>query len=664
MARRQKVNISGLSIELPLKPSKEEIFGHDLAKADQRWSRVGLPSGWDYLTAREKSGFVQQEYDRRENGLWFMNNGVATYITGSHYFYINWCKIDIGYPEYRDRDRRFFVFWEECKKDENCYGMQMIKHRREGASWKGACMALYDITQNYNAHGGLLSKTGKDARELFEKVVYMFRNLPPFFQPIIDGTDNPKSVLSFNKPGERITKTTKGVQKSNALNSKIDWRNTKENSYDSTKLKYYMCDEAGKWEEADVSKNWQIVKPCLSVGTNIVGKCFMPSTVNEMTKGGGQKYKAIWDDSDPEERDGNGRTKSGLYRYFTPAYDGYEGFIDEYGNSNIEDAKQYLDNIRESLKNDTSKLSEHKRQFPYSPEEAFRIDSKNCAFDSEKIYSQLDYMEGLVRPMTFKGNLIWAAGQKDGMVTFVPDKNGRWEIAWMPDVNDRNEVIKRRGQWAPKNEATIVAGVDPYDHKTTTDGKRSDAAAYVFRKYNPSMPAETHMFVAEYINRPPTVQMFYEDMIMMCKFYGCQILVENNKIGLINYMDQRGYGEYLMERPEVTHTKNSRGQKIKGLPSSGEAVINSIIDAIQVYVYEAVGYDEDSGAIGRCFFPNLLLDWAEFEPDNRTKYDASMASGITLLAAQKNVKVKRQPSKPIVFVKRYDNSGFTSKIIR
>lgn len=425
-----------------------------------------------------------------------------------------------------------------------------------------------------------------------------------------------------------------------------------------------MCDEAGKWEEADVSKNWQIVKPCLSVGTNIVGKCFMPSTVNEMTKGGGQKYKAIWDDSDPEERDGNGRTRSGLYRYFTPAYDGYEGFIDEYGNSDIKGAKEYLDNIRESLKNDTSKLSEHKRQFPYTPEEAFRIDNKSCAFDSEKIYSQLDYMEGLVRPMTFKGNFIWSNGVKDNDVVFVPDRNGRWEIAWLPNMEDRNEVMKRRGKWAPKNEATIVAGVDPYDHKTTTDGKRSDAAAYVFRKYNPALPAETHMFVAEYINRPATVQMFYEDMIMMCKFYGCQILVENNKIGLINYMEQRGYGEYLMERPEVTHTKNSRGQKIKGLPSSGEAVINSIIDAIQAYVYEAVGYDEDSGAIGRCFFQHLLLDWAEFEPDNRTKYDASMASGITLLAAQKHVKVKKQNSKPIVFVRRFNNRGMTSKIIR
>jgi len=664
MGSKTKVKISELTIHLPEQPSLNEIEGSRKKKKNQKWERNSLPNDWDLLPSKDKAEFVKREYERRENGYWFMNNGEPTYITGNHYFYLNWCKIDIGYPEYRDRDRRFFIFWETCKKDPDCFGMQMIKHRREGASWKGACMALYDITTNYNAHGGLLSKTGKDARELFEKVVFMFRNLPEFFQPIIEGTDSPKSVLSFAKPGERITKTTRGVQKSNALNSKIDWRNTKENSYDSTKLKYFMCDEAGKWEEADVSKNWQIVKPCLSVGTKIVGTCFMPSTVNEMTKGGGENYKKIWDDSNPEDRDGNNRTRSGLFRYFTPAYDGYEGFIDEYGNSDIEGAKAYLDNIRESLNNDTARLSEHKRQFPYTPEEAFRIDNKNCAFDAEKIYSQIDYIDSLLRPMTFKGNFIWTAGQRDGNVMFVPDRNGRWEIAWLPEESERNSVVKRRGKWAPQNEATIVAGVDPYDHSTTTDGKKSDAAAYVFRKYNPAIPAETHMFVAEYINRPPTVQMFYEDMILMCKFYGCQILVENNKIGLINYMTQRGYGEYLMERPEVTHTKNSRGQKIKGLPSSGEAVINSIIDAIQVYVYEAVGYDDDTGAIGRCFFTHLLKDWAEFEPTNRTKYDASMASGITLLAAQKHVKPKKQKSKPVVFVRTYNNRGMTSKLIR
>lgn len=662
MSKLKKEIINDVVVPTPPMPLRSSIQGYRKEKENQRWERTELPDGWTYMSPRERSPFIEQEFIKRRDGHWFYNNGKPTYITGGHYFYLNWCKIDIGYPDFRDRDRRFFMFWEACKIDKDCYGMQMIKHRREGASWKGASMALYDISSNFNAHGGLLSKTGKDARELFEKVVYMFRKLPDFFQPIIDGTDNPKSVLSFNTPGTRITKQHKKVQKSQALNSKIDWRNTKENSYDSAKLKYFMCDEAGKWEEADVSKNWQIVKPCLSAGIHIIGKAFLPSTVNEMTKGGGIAYKAIWDDSNPNERDANNRTKSGLFRYFTPAYDGYEGFIDEYGMSMIKEAKVYLGNIREGLKNDTNKLSEHKRQFPWSPEEAFRIDTKNCAFDSEKIYSQLDYIESMIRPMTTTGDFIWSGDRKE--VLWAPKENGKWTVAWKPKREDANSTTMRRGKRAPSNEATIVAGCDPYDHSTTTDGKRSNAAAYVFRKYNPAMAHETHMFVAEYIGRPATVQMFYEDMLKMCVFYGCQILVENNKVGLINYFEQHGFGEYLMERPESTHTKFSRGQKIKGLPTSGEAVINSLIDAIQVYVYEAVGYDEETGEIGRVFFPKLLLDWAEFEPDNRTKYDASMASGITLLASQKHVKVKKERAQAVQFVKKYNNKGVISQIIR
>ena len=658
-----EIKINGLDIELPDVPEKNKILGYKKKKENQKWERTPLPEGWDLLSVKDKATFVKQEFERRRDGVWFMNNGAPTYITGNHYFYLNWCKIDIGYPDYRDRDRRFFTFWDACKKDGNSFGMVMVKHRREGASWKGACMALYEITSAYNAHGGLLSKTGQDAKELFQKVVYMFRNLPEFFQPIIDGTDNPKSALSFNTPGHRITKQHKKVQKSEALNSKIDWRNTRENSYDSTKLKYFMCDEAGKWEEASVVRNWQIVKPTMSLGNKVIGKCFMPSTVNEMTRGGGANFKEIWNGSDPENRNANGSTESGLYKYFTPAYDGLEGFIDEYGVSDIEGGKQYLDNIREGLKNDTSKLSEHKRQFPYTPDEAFRNETKSCAFDVEKIYSQVDWLDSLVRPMTVKGNFIWRGNQRDGHVVWMPDRNGRWEVSWMPDDSETNMKVNRGGRWAPANEATIVSGVDPYDHQTTTDGKKSNAAAYVFRKYNPAMANETHCFVSEYINRPPTVQMFYEDMLMQCIFYGCQILVENNKVGLINYFEERGYGRYLMERPEVTHTEYSRKQKIKGIPTSGEVVVNSIIDAIQIYVYEAIGYDQHTGEIGRCYFKELLLDWVNFEPDNRRKYDATMASGITLLAAQKYVKQKKE-YKPVQFVKKYNNAGMLSKIIK
>ena len=98
----------------------------------------------------------------------------------------------------------------------------------------------------------------------------MFRQLPFFFQPIIDGSDNPKSTLSFRAPGQKMTKKYKKIVKSQALNSKIDWRNTKDNSYDSVKLVRYLCDEAGKWVDANVEKNWEVVRSCLTLGDKII----------------------------------------------------------------------------------------------------------------------------------------------------------------------------------------------------------------------------------------------------------------------------------------------------------------------------------------------------------------------------------------------------------
>ena len=41
-----------------------------------------------------------------------MNNGKPTYITGTHYMYLQWSKIDVGHPDFREANRLFFLFWE------------------------------------------------------------------------------------------------------------------------------------------------------------------------------------------------------------------------------------------------------------------------------------------------------------------------------------------------------------------------------------------------------------------------------------------------------------------------------------------------------------------------------------------------------------------------
>ena len=327
-------------------------------------------------------------------------------------------------------------------------------------------------------------------------------------------------------------------------------------------------------------------------------------------------------------------------------------------------SKKYFDNTRKSLAKDTNKLAEHKRQYPFNPDEALRTPAKDCAFNAEKIYQQLEFLETTEGKLVTKGDFVWRNGVEDGVVEFKPNRDsGRWRVAWLPDELDRSVKSSVRGRETPGNASWIVSGVDPYDHDTTTDGRKSNAASYVFRKYNPSEPSFSHMFVCEYISRPPKVTMFYEDMIKQSIFYGCQILVENNKPGIINYFKQRGYGSYLMNRPESTITNFSKNQKIAGIPTAGQSgvVVDAIVSSIESYVYDQCGYNDD-GSVGNVFFERLLKDWLKFEVNNRTKYDATMASGITLLATQKRTMEKKKDSfSP--FLRKFKNHGTISKRI-
>jgi hypothetical protein len=562
--------VGEIDVIIPKKPTRRQIINNHKVKKNQKWERFKLPESFNWNDGdddydEEVLKFISEDFERRMNGVWLMINGEPTWITGTHYYYLQWCKIDIGYPDYRDRDRRFFYHWEACVVDDKSFGMLMVKHRREGATYKGAAMILEVMTRSFNATGGIMSKTGADAKEFFHKTVKMFRSLPKFYQPIIAGTDNPKSMIEFDKPGERITKRSKKVKRSEALESKIEWKNTAENSFDSYKLKIIVPDEGGKWDEVDVRQNWRVMRPTLTEGRKITGKAFYPSTVNEMSRKGGTNFKDMFDNSDPNDRNLNNQTKTGLYRYFTPAYDGMEGFIDIYGQSVIETpdkpvlgidgemitigAKEYLENERAALQNDPEALAEFKRQFPFNIDEAFMVEVRDCSFNVEFLYSQYDWNSIHAPKLITRGDFVWTNGFGSD-VKFIPTKSGKWQVAWVPEVQDQNKKSWRNGMTYPGNMDTLRSGVDPYDHDKTTDGKK-------FRMYSPTYEEESNMFVCQYIHRPPTAYIMYEDMLKQSLFYGCQLLAENNKIGIVNWFTEKGYRSYLMNRPEFTNTKSS-----------------------------------------------------------------------------------------------------------
>lgn len=666
------IEISDLFIQLPKKPTKKNILFHDLPKKQQRWQRLEVPHELAQIRSMDEwmeqpkefrmkyRPFIEREFDRRRNGLWFYNNGEATYITGKHYMLLQWSKIDAAfYGNYLAFQRKLYIHGEACKVDPRCAGQLFVKNRRSGYTNMKAADLVDEGTQVRNKLLGIMSKTGKDAQEniFMKKVVGMYKHYPFFFKPIQDGTTNPRMELAFREPAKRITKKNKTAVSGEALDTIINWRNTVNNAYDGERVHMLYLDEAGKWEKpADIREAWRINRTCLIVGKNINGTAYVGSTVNPMDKGGKQ-FKDIWHDSDPKERNANGRTRSMLYRIFIPAYEAYEGFFDMYGNPIIDTpekevrnldgdvieigARQYLLNEREAYKTDANELNETIRQFPFSPDEAFRDSVESSIFNIGKIYEQVQHNEMMYPSPVIRGNFHWKDGVADSEVVFEPCADGRWYIAWMPPEELRNvKTRNKRGNMSAPHGNLGVGGVDSYDLDATVDGRGSKGACHFYNKFNINIPSNT--FVAEYASRPPLAKIFYEDVLMASVFYGYPILIENNKYGIARYFEQRGYLDYLLDRPAHLMTSHSNKTKTKGIPSNSADVLQAHAQAIEAYIHNHVGENHDTGDMGQMYFNRTLEDWIGFRIDKRTKFDLTISSGLCLLAAQGKVEKKKE----------------------
>ena len=687
--------IQNLRIALP---KAENVYSRSKKTEEQYWQKLNIDKNlgriktifeWEKYPSDFKDtwyDYIDEEFNRRENGFWFRNKGIDTYLTGSHYMYLQWAKIDVGNPQFRESNRLFYIFWEACKADERCYGMCYLKNRRSGFSFMASSETVNLATISSDSRYGILSKSGADAKKMFtDKVVPISVNYPFFFKPIQDGMDRPKTELAYRVPASKFTRkkllSDERPEELTGLDTTIDWKNTGDNSYDGEKLKLLVHDESGKWERPNnILNNWRVTKTTLRLGSRVVGKCMMGSTSNSLEKGG-DNFKNLYYESDVTKRNRNGQTSSGLYSLFIPMEWNYEGYIDMYGLPVFETPSEktyghdgyqikigvidYWSNEVEGLKNDQDSLNEFYRQFPRTEKHAFRDETKHSLFNLTKIYEQIDYNEGIRGSSIVNvGNFQWKSGVKDTFVEFMPNRNGRFKVTWIPELNMQNRFVLKSGVKYPANEHIGAFGCDSYDISGTVDRLGSNGALHGVTKFSMENVPTNRVFL-EYVARPQTAEIFFEDVLMAIVFYGMPLLAENNKPRLLYYLKRRGYRGYSMNRPDKVWSKLSVAEKeIGGIPNSSEDIRQAHAAAIESYIENYVGMTEKG--YGDMYFQRTLEDWAKFDINNRTKFDASISSGLALMACNKNLykPIKERRTAKIDFgIKRYDNRGVRSKII-
>ena len=689
-------DIQGFRIGLPI---INKAYKRSNVKAEQYWEKFEYPKAlskiksvfdWDAYPDNFKEqwyNYIENEFKAREEGFSFYNNGTPTYVTGSHYMYLQWTKIDVGAAEFRESNRLFYIFWEACKADSRCYGICYLKNRRSGFSFMASSETVSQATISSDARFGILSKTGADAKKMFtDKVVPISTNYPFFFKPVQDGMDRPKTELAYRVPASKLTRRkielNEQLKDIEGLDTTIDWKNTGDNSYDGEKLKLLVHDESGKWERPDnILNNWRVTKTTLRLGSRIVGKCMMGSTSNALDKGG-ENFKRLYENSNVTKRNRNGQTSSGLYSLFIPMEWNYEGFIDKFGVPIFDTPEKpiigidksevdigvidYWQNEVEGLKTDQDALNEFYRQFPRTIQHAFRDETKQSLFNLTKIYEQIDYNEDIKHSsLITQGNFQWLGGVRDTKVMFVPNNKGRFFVSWVPDSNMQNRMILKNGAKYPGNEHCGAFGCDSYDISGTVDGRGSKGSLHGLTKFSME-DVPPNMFFLEYVARPDNAETFFEDVLMALVFYGMPILAENNKPRLLYYLKRRGYRGYSINRPDKTYNKLSVTEReIGGVPNSSEDMKQAHAAAIESYIDSYIGFNNDT--YGDMYFIRTLNDWSKFNLNNRTKFDASISSGLAIMACNKNkyAPVAKRVLKPMSLgIKKYNNDGFTSKIIQ
>jgi hypothetical protein len=569
--------------------------------------------------------------------------------------------------------------------------MDYLKIRRSGFSFMGSSECVNTGTLARDSRVGILSKTGSDAKKMFtDKVVPIANRLPFFFKPIQDGMDKPKTELAFRVPASKITKKNMHEvmdEELTGLDTTIDWKNTDDNSYDGEKLLLLVHDESGKWlKPNNIQNNWRVTKTCLRLGSKIIGKCMMGSTSNALSKGG-ENFKKLFEDSDLKTRNANGQTKSGLYSLFIPMEWNMEGFIDRFGmpvfrapDKKIKGvdgewitngAIDYWEAEVDSLRKDADALNEFYRQFPRTESHAFRDESKSSLFNLTKIYQQIDYNDSLIMEHhVTRGRFYWKDGVKDSEVIWTPDSRGRFKVSWTPKKGLNNRKIQKHGIFFPANEHIGAFGCDSYDISGTVGGGGSNGALHGLTKYNMD-EAPSNEFFLEYVARPQTAEIFFEEVLMACVFYGMPILVENNKPRLLYHFKNRGYRGFSMNRPDKHYNKLSKTEKeLGGIPNTSEDVKQSHAAAIESYIEKHVGIDLEGvhragDEMGNVYFTRTLEDWARFDISARTKFDASISSGLAIMANQKNVYLpQKKESKISLNFATYNNKGTLSELIR
>ena len=536
---------------------------------------------WDQETERCLNGYTAPDGD---------------YITGYHYFYLNYSPImkleEVKYTDRngnvrtrRERILDFPRFWDydyyyynaiEEAEDQGKH-MSVLKSRQRGYSFKGASM----LVRNYELIAG--SKNFAVASEqkflIGDGLLTKAWQIMDFIDKYTDWakqrlvSTRMERVAGYKVTDEFGKQTEQGYMSSiTGITLKNDPERIR-----GTRGKLVLWEEGGKFP--GLSDAWRIEQPSVETddgvafglmiafgtggteGASFTGLkelFYKPEAYNVLA------FPNIWDDNAEQ-------TKCG---FFVPSWSNLESFdkdgnyvyMDKDGNSLREKAIENLIEQRNKIKDGGASQQSIDRfisERPIKPQEAILELGKNI-FPRKLLMDQLTRIRTntKLRNMKHVVDLNWdgngqiiATEKKSGDITEYPLKNG--------DKPTGSIVI---WEYPVKNPpfGLYIGGCDPYDHDDSFTN--SLGSVFIFKRVKAG-EAWNDVIVAEYSGRPDTAEEYYENVRKLLVFYNARLLFENERKGIYPYFTNKHCDYLLADQPDKIISeifKDSKVQRRKG----------------------------------------------------------------------------------------------------
>lgn len=618
------------SYDLPKEPDNEkDIINFDKKKYDQIWTTPEIKN-IKLLSTKERINYIERERQRWEEGVWTLINGELVYLTGMHYDHLTYMTFKSGKAEFFYHQTRDFYFRDLTRKDKKCRGRAFMKPRRYGMTMEEITEATYTLLEDFSNNVGLQSDTKlKTKSTLLDPILQSYVKRPKFMRSDYY-KPNGKMPVAELQLKSNLAPDDDGVEKGDYILGWLRPFPAQPRSMDGEEMAYIVDDEVWKWLESSpketIDSNMKVL-----MGRNRAGKISVLSTMGDSD----DYLRSIMDGidiiarSNPNIRDDNGYTLSGLYEYFVSAIysfdippDVFE--VDRFGKINESKHLEYINNKLNKLDKNSKSYVFEKRRLPLVKADALLSAQMVTYFSRPRINERLNELRGLPvgKKPYVRGNL---KDSSSGGVYFESDEeNGIWLVAVQPyfseekNIDTRNRYRKNGNIYYPPINPEGCIGYDPirYRKADTKSSSLSRSSAIVHKKYDYHGSEIVDVKCALLLYRPDDPKEAHQEVIKACKYWGFPCMHERQVESVKEVFEDMDMMPFLM--------KNEK-DNINGIwtDSLGKITKNGV-GMLQTR-YSAPKVEDDVDQLANYPFEDGLIDLDNFDVSDTTKFDVTMS---------------------------------------